>query len=59
LKAALGGWAVAGTVFLHSGFGFSIVDTGMLSKFGNLCGKPKQSISPIFSADRPIRVELS
>jgi outer membrane receptor protein involved in Fe transport len=44
LKAALGGWTAAGTVFFHSGYPFSIVDTGVLSQFRNLSGKPKQAI---------------
>jgi hypothetical protein len=44
LKAALGGWTAAGTVFFHSGYPFSIVDSAVLSKFGNLSGKIKQAI---------------
>jgi hypothetical protein len=44
LKAALSGWTAAGTVFFHSGYPFSIVDSGVLSKFGNLTGKQRQWI---------------
>lgn len=44
IKTALGGWTAAGTVFFHSGYPFSIVDSGVLSEFGNLSGKVKQPI---------------
>lgn len=44
LKAALGGWTAAGTVFFHSGYPFSVVDSGVLSKFGDLSGKINQAI---------------
>jgi hypothetical protein len=35
---------VAGTVFAHSGYPFSIVNSGVLSQFGNLSGKIKEPI---------------
>jgi hypothetical protein len=44
LKGALSGWTAAGTVFFHTGYPFSIVNSGVLSKFGNLSGKIKQAI---------------
>jgi len=44
LKAALSGWTAAGTVFFHTGYPFSIVDSGVLSKFRNLSGKVNQPI---------------
>jgi hypothetical protein len=44
LRAALGGWTAAGSVFFHSGYPFSIVDTGVLRKFGNLTGKSTQPV---------------
>jgi outer membrane receptor protein involved in Fe transport len=45
LKAALGKWTAAGTIFFHSGYPFSIVNSGVLnSQFGNLNGKVNQPI---------------
>jgi len=44
LKAALGGWTAAGTVFFHSGYPFSIVDPPALKQFRNLSGKVNQPI---------------
>ena len=44
LKAALSEWTAAGTVFFHTGYPFSIVDSGVLRKFGNLSGKFTQPI---------------
>ncbi len=34
LKSALGGWTVAGTFFYHSGYPFSVVNTGIRGKGG-------------------------
>jgi hypothetical protein len=44
LKTVLSGWTAAGTVFFHSGYPFSIVDSGVLSKFRNLSGRVNQQI---------------
>ncbi len=44
LKGALSGWTAAGAVFFHAGYPFSIVNSGVLSKYGNLSGKIKQAI---------------
>jgi hypothetical protein len=44
LKKALGGWTAAGTVFFHTGYPFSIVDSGLIKSFGNLTGKIQQAI---------------
>ncbi len=53
LKAALGGWTVAGTVYFHTGYPFSIVNTGVVNQYHNLSGKPKQAILAEFLGGPP------
>jgi hypothetical protein len=43
-KAAFGGWTAGGSVFFHSGYPFSVVNAAAVTQFGNLNGKPKQSV---------------
>jgi hypothetical protein len=46
LRAALGGWVAAGTVFYHSGYPFSVVDTGVRNAqgIGNAIGIATQPV---------------
>lgn len=38
LKRAVGGWTVAGTFLFHSGYPFSVLNTGVRSKLSNVSG---------------------
>jgi hypothetical protein len=54
VRAVIGGWTAAGTVFFHSGYPFSVVDPAALTpQFSNFSGKVTQPVLADFIANSP------